>query len=390
MAGFASYEEAEKYVRNNQMAPLFDDYKTRAVDKGYVESMMKGDMTPITMVSKPKSSDSNTFSRRMYSRKYPVLSSDEAYSRASKQIDPQIQQIKNNLILRLAQSRQMQLGNLAERGQAVGGARNLAEANLNSEEALQNANIGLQGEMDKRALAEQYIQQSREDARNAEALDYQRAIDKYNMDRQSRMDALEQERQTRSDYAENIGAYASDYMAEINRIKGDNDPSNDWMVGYLNNARNQKLAEIQTAKAEAEQQAFENELKMKDYLLDQAKTNYEISKPYYKPVSASASAGAALKDAEKEAKYQAANQRKYLQTILDSDYSTEGEKIWAAGQLLGRPSAQTNISGSIESYKNAMQSMTKDQKLSYLQNLQRNGVADDTLISLLNFFKLSY
>ena len=31
-------------------------------------------------------------------------------------------------------------------------------------------------------------------------------------------------------------------MAEINKIQGDNDPSNDWQIAYLQDARNQKIA----------------------------------------------------------------------------------------------------------------------------------------------------
>ena len=53
-------------------------------------------------------------------------------------------------------------------------------------------------------------------------------------------------------YAQNIGQFSNDYMAEINKIQNDNDPSNDWRIGYLQDARNQKVSGIEQGQAQAQ------------------------------------------------------------------------------------------------------------------------------------------
>lgn len=45
----------------------------------------------------------------------------------------------------------------------------------------------------------------------------------------------------KSDYIDNIGAFYNNYQAEIDKVKNDGDPSNDWQINPLNNARNQKM-----------------------------------------------------------------------------------------------------------------------------------------------------
>ncbi len=81
----------------------------------------------------------------------------------------------------------------------------------------------------------------------------------------------------RAEYASNIGAYGQDYQAEINNPQNDGDPSNDWKISYLNNARNQKIGAIEESKAKADQQNFEN------MLLLLKEVAYKTGKPYYKP-----------------------------------------------------------------------------------------------------------
>ena len=46
----------------------------------------------------------------------------------------------------------------------------------------------------------------------------------------------------------------SRYQAEINNVQGNNDPTDDWKIPYLQQARNQKILE-QQAKAEKEAKA---------------------------------------------------------------------------------------------------------------------------------------
>lgn len=63
-------------------------------------------------------------------------------------------------------------------------------------------------------------------------------------------------------YANNIGQFSNDYMAEINRVKGDNDPSNDWQIAYLQNARNQKISGQNAAQSEAQSTQYKQAMDM--------------------------------------------------------------------------------------------------------------------------------
>lgn len=72
----------------------------------------------------------------------------------------------------------------------------------------------------------------------------------------------QQAQNERAEFTNTIGAYGQDYMQEILNIQNDGDPSNDWKIPYLQSARNQKISGIEQSKAEAEQQAFENQLKL--------------------------------------------------------------------------------------------------------------------------------
>ena len=62
----------------------------------------------------------------------------------------------------------------------------------------------------------------------------------------------------KAEFAANIGAYSKDYMAQINRVQDDGDPSNDWQIPYLQDARNKKLAAQEEARLLAEQQERDN------------------------------------------------------------------------------------------------------------------------------------
>lgn len=50
------------------------------------------------------------------------------------------------------------------------------------------------------------------------------------------------ETQARQDYLATIGRFAQDYMAEIERVRDDGDPTNDWQIPYLEAARQHKVA----------------------------------------------------------------------------------------------------------------------------------------------------
>jgi len=76
----------------------------------------------------------------------------------------------------------------------------------------------------------------------------------------------------KSEFANTIGAYSNDYQAEINRVQGNNDASDDWKIPYLQAARNQKLNNIAAAQAAADQQAFENQLALDKLAISSSKS----------------------------------------------------------------------------------------------------------------------
>lgn len=76
----------------------------------------------------------------------------------------------------------------------------------------------------------------------------------------------------KNEYANTIGAYSNDYQQEINNVMNNNDASDDWKVPYLQAARNQKLNNISTAQATADQQAFENQLALDKLAISSSKS----------------------------------------------------------------------------------------------------------------------
>lgn len=64
----------------------------------------------------------------------------------------------------------------------------------------------------------------------------------------------------RADLLNSIGAYSNDYQAQINKLTNDSDTSNDWLIPYLQAARNEKIANQQSSASDAAQQAEENAL----------------------------------------------------------------------------------------------------------------------------------
>jgi hypothetical protein len=103
----------------------------------------------------------------------------------------------------------------------------------------------------------------------------QNAINQMNADREFAMQQAVQEweikraNQERQKAAEDaakqewlttIGQYSNDYQAQINAVQNDGDTSNDWQIPYLQAARNQKVAGMESSAAEAAQQDFENQL----------------------------------------------------------------------------------------------------------------------------------
>lgn len=55
----------------------------------------------------------------------------------------------------------------------------------------------------------------------------------------------------KSEYGNNIMAYYNDYQAEVNKVQGNNDASDDWKIPILQAARNEKLLAQQAAALKA-------------------------------------------------------------------------------------------------------------------------------------------
>ena len=85
------------------------------------------------------------------------------------------------------------------------------------------------------------------DASQALALQNAKAsiIDNY---RTNTANALANEKK---EFANTIGAYYNDFQQEINNVQGNNDPSDDWKIPYLQAARNEKIAAQQAAALKA-------------------------------------------------------------------------------------------------------------------------------------------
>lgn len=118
------------------------------------------------------------------------------------------------------------------------------------------------------------------------------------MARQNKIDAnLEKDKST-------VGQYYNNYQAEIDRRTNTPDKMDDALIPYLQMARQDKIQSIESAKAKAAQQEFENYIKqsgldLEKYNADTSrmKAIYDVGKPYYNPNSGgSGSYSASQKD----------------------------------------------------------------------------------------------
>lgn len=94
----------------------------------------------------------------------------------------------------------------------------------------------------RRTLAEQEFalgQQSLESQLAQQALQYQ-------MTQKDEADALalQNEAQAKEDYLTTISRFSQDYQAEIDKVRNDGDPTNDWQIPYLQTARQNKISTL--------------------------------------------------------------------------------------------------------------------------------------------------
>ena len=65
--------------------------------------------------------------------------------------------------------------------------------------------------------------------------------------------------QERSNFLQGIGAYANDFTGQVNNIRNDGDPSNDWQIALLQSANNERQIALAESEAKANQQGIENQ-----------------------------------------------------------------------------------------------------------------------------------
>ena len=121
--------------------------------------------------------------------------------------------------------------------------RNALETSRNTslDSIYQNAaDIQSSGNANLADLSADYYNQMAQQQANQQAA----AQEQSNWDKQY---ALQQQEAQKNDFTDTLGAYSGDYMAQIKKIQGDGDTSNDWQIAYLQQARNQKLQAQQEA-----------------------------------------------------------------------------------------------------------------------------------------------
>ena len=234
-----SYEDARKMAENQKYGATGNSDN---IDESYIKSLQNNDVQSYMnkIVSNTKV-NSNTSSGGGggggYKNNYTPLSTQQAYQQASDIVNPQMQQLKNNLILQLQKQRGNDVTSLAQRGQATGGQRQLAEANVSSEEALQGSNILLQGDVAKNQLAEQYMATSKAEADRQNDLQYRQYMDGMNIQRQNRVDDLSENQFNETIRQNNLGQ--ENYLAEFEYQKAQDDIQNAMDEGQLSISQGQ-------------------------------------------------------------------------------------------------------------------------------------------------------
>jgi hypothetical protein len=180
----------------------------------------------------------------------------------------------------------------------------LVESNRRAEDVTyRNQQFGYQKSRDK--IEDAFRQgQIDENARKYELdrIDQEEQLD-YNRGQSEEETQYDRKQQEMQDFRDTIGQYGGDYKAEINNIVNDGDTSNDWKLPFLKAARAQKIKDQleqgqKTADAEwtnaykawlqltsgataemARILGIPKGTKAKDVI----KTDYDTSKPYYKP-----------------------------------------------------------------------------------------------------------
>ncbi len=169
----------------------------------------------------------------------------------------------------------------------TGGARETRALNIGSdyENAINSIN---KEKANAYSRIDNAINKVRQDGRaeqaRQEAIEIQQAYKRAMTERMAQMEVLREQEALKykeaqakeQKFLKTIGAYSQDYQAEINRISAmmqEGDSSEAWKIPYLNAERNKKIEKLMQMQREDQQQAFENNLKLKRYNLDNYKAH---------------------------------------------------------------------------------------------------------------------
>jgi hypothetical protein len=150
---------------------------------------------------------------------------------------------------------QGQIGALNQQEASDNAAIESQRADINS--AYQNDVAAARAEMQAQQLQAE-IEQQRIDAANALKADELAATAKTTADNE----AYSRLQDTKADYANTVNRFSANYQAEIDKVRNDGDPSNDWQIPMLESEQTKQLQSETTlqAAAQKEQDAKQREL----------------------------------------------------------------------------------------------------------------------------------
>lgn len=153
---------------------------------------------------------------------------------------------------------------LAIQGLSSSGARTQSDISQNvitggQMSALRQQRIDMENEINaKIADAEALLATGIQNAQD-QAL-YERMQNEINALKQEEANLKAEEEKEFLTYIETIGRFANDYAAEIQRVRNDGDPSNDWQLPYLEAARQDKVTGMTADSQRAQDDAYNKAL----------------------------------------------------------------------------------------------------------------------------------
>lgn len=183
------------------------------------------------------------------------------YEEEIEKIPGEYQSVKNQSEVNRYKSKKALKESMANAGLTESGLGRSEKLNLN---ATYDNNLSEINTAEANAVAE--LRKAIADTKASGSLQETQIINENTAERLAAQLEAEQQRvaQEREDFLGQLqsGAWSNDYQQRIDEISGDGDDSNNWMIPYLQGYRENKIAAQEAAAAEAEQQAFENQISL--------------------------------------------------------------------------------------------------------------------------------